>query len=246
MRSCKEFEELISAFLDGELPAAQRAELTGHLSGCPVCQKYFDDLVAIQEALDQEEVPVPEGFSQRVMERVRATPQALPEKKAAPSPRWRRWAAVAACCALVLAGAWGAFGGWDSVGGRQKSQAYIVTDEAPPPEPEAYCDEPEVGVEDGALRAQPAPEAPAEGYEYASGASEDRAEEKDLEEETGLIHAGGGVARAYVEGTLGLSWEEGKTYPLTEEEYLSLRDALEAAGEAYSISPSEGYGLIGE
>ena len=108
MKTCEEYASLISDFLDGELSAEDRAEVAEHVASCPACQQYFDDLVAMHDAFDQiEEVPVPDGFTERVMARVRETPQ-TEEKKIIPFPHWRRWAALAACCAIVALGLWSA------------------------------------------------------------------------------------------------------------------------------------------
>lgn len=106
MKSCGEYEALISAFLDGELSEAERAETAEHLASCPACQRYFDDLVAIHDALEQGEVPPPAGFAGAVMDRVRSTPQEKRERKVISFPGWKRWAAMAACCALVVLGVW--------------------------------------------------------------------------------------------------------------------------------------------
>lgn len=106
MRSCVEYELLISAFLDGELSGEERVELTDHLTVCPKCQQYFNDLAAMHDAFDRDEVPVPEGFAQGVMARVRETPQS---GKGIRFPHWRRWTALAACCALAALGVWSVY-----------------------------------------------------------------------------------------------------------------------------------------
>lgn len=107
MRNCEAYEAWISAFLDGELSGTEQAELREHMAGCRRCQQYFDDLVAIHEALDQEEEgPVPEGFGDRVMARVRETAQEEKSAKVIRFPQWRRWAALAACCAVAAIGLW--------------------------------------------------------------------------------------------------------------------------------------------
>ena len=108
MKTCEEYASLISDFLDGELSAEDRAEVAEHLASCPACQQYFDDLVAMHDAFDQiEEAPVPDGFAEQIMARVRETPQ-TEEKKVIPFPHWRRWAALAACCAIAALGLWSA------------------------------------------------------------------------------------------------------------------------------------------
>jgi len=116
MKSCEKYELLASLVLDGEADETERAELTAHLEVCPACRAYFEDIKRIHEALAQEEIVVPEGFSVHVMDRVRKTKQDRPEKnrKIIPFPHWRRWAALAACCAVVVLSVW-AFrepGGW--------------------------------------------------------------------------------------------------------------------------------------
>lgn len=105
MMNCQAYEEQISAFLDGELSGPEQAELMEHMAACQSCRQYFDDLTAIHEAaVDFEEVPVPEGFARQVMDRVRTTKQDKPPKVIRFT--WRRRAALAACCAFVLFGAW--------------------------------------------------------------------------------------------------------------------------------------------
>lgn len=131
MKNCREYEDWISAYLDGELSGTDQAELMEHMAACRNCQQYFDDLVAMHEAMmDAEEAPVPEGFAQQVMARVKVTEQDRPEMpKVVRFPQWRRWAAMAACCAVVLLGVW-------SFQSRNKAdfsedQAWVTADEAP-------------------------------------------------------------------------------------------------------------------
>ena len=121
MRTCEEYEALISAFIDGALDEENRAELMAHMAQCPACQAYFDDQIAIHDALEGMEAQAPADFTARVMEQVRreARQPAAPEKaekKTVTFPYWRRFAAMAACCAVVaLAGFW-AFGGQPDTG----------------------------------------------------------------------------------------------------------------------------------
>lgn len=113
MRTCGEYEELISAFIDGALAEEDREALMEHMADCSACQQYFDDQIAIHDALERMEAPAPAGFAEQVMEKVRLTAQdrpEQPERKTVSFPRWRRWTALAACCAVVLLGVW-AFGG---------------------------------------------------------------------------------------------------------------------------------------
>jgi len=107
MKRCEHYELLASLLLDGEATEAEQAELTAHLETCPECRAYFEDIKRIHEVFVQESAEVPGGFSAQVMDRVRKTKQDGPEhKKTILFPHWRRWAALAACCAVVVLSVW--------------------------------------------------------------------------------------------------------------------------------------------
>lgn len=106
MRSCEDYEDLISAFIDGALAPEDRQGLMDHMAACPRCQTYFDNQIAIQDAL--ERVKAPEDLRPAVMDRVRQTPQDVPAGGRTVRLRsWRRWAAIAACCAVAALGVLG-------------------------------------------------------------------------------------------------------------------------------------------
>ena len=63
---------------------------------------------------------------------------------------------------------------------------------------------------------------------------------------SGIITASGETARTWVENELGLEWEPGRTYLLTEEEYAGLLSALTAADEDFRLEPEEGCWLVAE
>ena len=281
MKSCGEYEVLISAFLDGELSEAERAETAEHLASCPACQRYFDDLVAIHDALDQGEVPAPEGFAGAVMDRVRATPQEKREKKTILFPGWKRWAATAACCGLAALGLWAfqARGGNVKGAGPSVRMAQDAPAAASMPagaaEEDGACGEsgdPLPEVEDAA---EAAPEQKREAL-YSFGGGDDGGETEkavldlardadeyanDLEpvpeepllapacledQDSGVITAGGEAARAWVEDRLGLEWESGRTYRLTEEEFAALLEVLTEAEEDFLREAGEGWQLRAE
>lgn len=104
MRPCEEYEDLISAFIDGALPEADRERLMVHMASCPACQAYFDDQIAIHDAFVRGEASAPENFAPAVMDQVRSTPQRAERKRI--FLQWQSWAALAACCALVVLGLW--------------------------------------------------------------------------------------------------------------------------------------------
>lgn len=230
MRTCREYEESISAFIDGCLPEADRAELEAHMAACPVCQTYFDDQIAIHEALmDLEETPAPEGLAGRIMDRVRTEAQERPAPVKA-FPSWRRWAALAACCAIAAAGLWG--------GLRRAPEAAVA------PQAAACTALPAEGGERPMDRSagEPAdgPEAsPALApTEPALTAPPPPAMERDaadsLPETARTLTTASPLARAWVEERLGLAWTAGRSYALTAEEYSSLRAALAEAGEDFT------------
>ncbi len=109
MSRCDKYLEMLSQYLDGELPESEQAALREHLDNCPECQSYYDAFLKISHAMDEVEAPA--GFSERVMSAVRSVQEAAPaptEEK----PRRRRKlsrgavgrvAALAACLALVVA-----------------------------------------------------------------------------------------------------------------------------------------------
>ena len=42
--ACRELVELVTDYLDGALPLAERSRLEAHLSGCPACVVHVDQL----------------------------------------------------------------------------------------------------------------------------------------------------------------------------------------------------------
>jgi anti-sigma factor RsiW len=41
--SCREFTDFLTAYVDGELPQAERAEFLRHVGACPPCGVYLDN-----------------------------------------------------------------------------------------------------------------------------------------------------------------------------------------------------------
>ncbi|MBQ1242313.1 MAG: zf-HC2 domain-containing protein [Oscillospiraceae bacterium] len=100
MNCCKEYAQTISEYLDGALGENERAQLLEHLESCEGCRAYLAELAAMHDALAETgEVELPAGFHESVMAKVHAKARA---KKLSV---WKRYAAVAACAAIVFAGA---------------------------------------------------------------------------------------------------------------------------------------------
>ena len=83
----------IDALLSGELTGEDRASVLAHTESCPACRAYYEAMAGLQG-----EESAPEGFTARVMDVVRATPQTKIRRRS----RWQGWAAMAACAVLVV------------------------------------------------------------------------------------------------------------------------------------------------
>lgn len=100
MKYCENFAALLDPFVDGELSPDEMARVQAHLDACPVCRAYVDDALAIRAAFpDAEDTPVPDGFSESVMARIRAETVSQKRKN---RPWLKALASLAACCAIVL------------------------------------------------------------------------------------------------------------------------------------------------
>jgi anti-sigma factor RsiW len=44
--ACREFTELVGDYLDGRLPAAERARMDAHIAGCDGCAGYLEGMRA--------------------------------------------------------------------------------------------------------------------------------------------------------------------------------------------------------
>ncbi len=72
---CRECELLLWAFIDGELPPAQRREVAAHLEGCPQCGRAYEQLRAFPLQVGQLQMaPPPADFNARLMERIALLP----------------------------------------------------------------------------------------------------------------------------------------------------------------------------
>lgn len=270
MKTCAEYEESISAYLDGELSGDGQEELMEHMASCPVCQRYFDDLVEIHAAMIPEETAIPEGFSQRIMEQVRNTPQDRPQpRKVVRFPRWKQWTALAACCALAVLGAVSLQRLGSGPSGQQLSIASYTAEDGTENTPaahssgngiEAPCDAPTFrAARDAAYDEEPEPlpeaaptaeDASIEGDSaqlYTMPAAEKTSETSETgsrELPAGTITAGGEEVRQWVEEELGLAWEPGQLYPLGAAEYAGLLTVLAETGADFTQEPGEGYWLL--
>jgi anti-sigma factor RsiW len=70
---CKDREEQLSAYIDGELSADERADIEVHLKGCPQCSRALEELKeTVAHLQGVEEVEPPAWLKQKIMANVRA------------------------------------------------------------------------------------------------------------------------------------------------------------------------------
>ena len=95
---------LLDAVVDGELTAAEMAEVQAHLAECPGCQAYVDDALAIRADFPTaESTELPADFTDHIMQAVAKTPQSRPKTQP-----WGKLAAAAACLAVIVLVQYGA------------------------------------------------------------------------------------------------------------------------------------------
>ena len=58
--TCAELVELVTDYLEGTLPSAERARLEGHLRGCPGCTAYVEQMKVAIAALGSMEPAPPD------------------------------------------------------------------------------------------------------------------------------------------------------------------------------------------
>ena len=103
MKCCEEYTAALSAFADGELNEIERNELLEHLEHCEACRDRLSELMILHTMFEElPELDAPEGFSERVLDRLHAEEHARSRHRRA----WPR--VLAACFALLVitAAAW--------------------------------------------------------------------------------------------------------------------------------------------
>ncbi|MHC4820196.1 MAG: anti-sigma factor family protein [Planctomycetota bacterium] len=104
---CTQAAERITALVDDELTAEERAGLESHLADCAVCREALEEERAVTERLRAtSEVPLPEGFKASVMDAVRSAPApgTATGGRLIPMSTWI--AAAAAAAAAIVAMVW--------------------------------------------------------------------------------------------------------------------------------------------
>jgi hypothetical protein len=89
--------ERLSAFLDGELSAGERAEVQDHLRECPACARELEELGAVDAFARELPVEAPAGYFEELPGRVRAR-----VRRPARPPRMALWAVAAAAAVMAV------------------------------------------------------------------------------------------------------------------------------------------------
>ena len=103
MKCCEQYASALSAFVDGELSENEKEEVLAHVEHCQNCREYLSELMIVHTMFEEmPELDAPEGFSERVLERVHEETRARARHRRA----WPR--VLAACFALLVitAAAW--------------------------------------------------------------------------------------------------------------------------------------------
>lgn len=237
---CKEYESQISALMDDELTTEERIAVLEHLAQCPACQAYWEDLLSVRDALRTQAESTPDGFAEAVMARVHDTKQdVVSERTVLRFPQWKRFAALAACCAVVLLGIW-AIPGVDNnsmdkamtngSAAPERARQESSTTNSPTEWPDVDYD---VSQDGGvAVWQSDMPDALPESNGEADDAKD--CAEACARNFAAAICTESTVAEQWVQEYLGQEWRSGGSYVLSEEQYYQLRDWLQTAGEAFT------------
>jgi anti-sigma factor RsiW len=97
---CKEFSNLLDAWLDGALPDADARRMLDHAAGCEACAA---KLTLRQDCRRMdEEIQVPDSFSSSWRQSIREEKEM--EQKPQKVFQWKKWAAAAAALLFVVGG----------------------------------------------------------------------------------------------------------------------------------------------
>ena len=64
---CREFVQLVTDYLDGRLPDAERARFEAHLAECDGCDGYLEDIRHLVGSLRETPVPPPDAATRETL-----------------------------------------------------------------------------------------------------------------------------------------------------------------------------------
>ena len=103
--TCRQSQELLSAYLDGELGATASVPLESHLHDCSACSQELRALRQVTSALrHMAEVGCPDGLWENLNARIASAPPPaiVPQRRLMPTPVWAFAAAAAVCLTAVF------------------------------------------------------------------------------------------------------------------------------------------------
>ena len=87
--NCAHTQALLDEYVDGELPASDAARVEAHLRGCGNCRQSAEELRAISARISTLPAPtLPEGFAQRLFERLPLDAPPALSRHDTTSPGW--------------------------------------------------------------------------------------------------------------------------------------------------------------
>ena len=101
MTDCLNFEQQISAMMDGELPEAERQALEAHLETCPDCMEVYRMFSGVSAAMHDISFEPPADLKERVLQQIedeKVTSIEDGHKRL----NWKRYAAMAAAFVVVV------------------------------------------------------------------------------------------------------------------------------------------------
>lgn len=101
MNKCKEYREMISAMLDGELDHAESERLIKHMSSCAECREMYELFSSVTGSPAWDLPETPGDLHAHIMSGVKSA--ATAGKKQTRMRRARVWAVAAACFVVVVA-----------------------------------------------------------------------------------------------------------------------------------------------
>lgn len=99
---CEYIRNLISEYIDNELPINQKKEVEDHLAICSSCKKYFDEIIGVKELLTSATFyNLSFERSKKLLKLVREkSTEMLPVLK--PKPVWAKWQFVSVISVLAI------------------------------------------------------------------------------------------------------------------------------------------------
>jgi anti-sigma factor RsiW len=99
---CADIQNVLHAYVDGELDLVRALEVEGHLRDCSVCGEAHDALRVVREALTTEPLrfTAPPGLRERVQRSLRDIDRSTPPRRLP----WHRLAVAASLAVIALAG----------------------------------------------------------------------------------------------------------------------------------------------